>query len=174
MIPLVAKVFPEGKQSDALRLSVHLDNCRIHYSNASEQFLDENSFGTVPHPSHSPDLAPSTFRLFGHIKTSLADRTFNDLGELLETITEFVNEIQPSELQFVFHHWIERVKLALANNGDEYHEYNTSDLRGQVHFGGPRPLLMSHPRPHAALAQVNGSALPKTSLRRRRPSLRHL
>jgi hypothetical protein len=34
--------------------------------------------------------------------TSLAGRVFNDVNELLETVVEFLNGVQPSELQLVF------------------------------------------------------------------------
>jgi hypothetical protein len=90
--------------------------------------MPQNSFLTemlsllfvIPHTIvtwHRP-----TSRILGHIKASLADRVFNDADELLEAIIEFFNEIQSSELQLVFHHWIERVKWVLANNEDYYHE----------------------------------------------------
>jgi hypothetical protein len=36
MDPLLAKVFPEGRKGHARRLSVHLDNCRVHSSNGSQ------------------------------------------------------------------------------------------------------------------------------------------
>jgi hypothetical protein len=39
------------------------------------------------------------FWLFDHIKTSFAGRVFNDSDELLEAVIEFLNEIQPFELQ---------------------------------------------------------------------------
>jgi hypothetical protein len=80
--------------------------------------FDGNSLVTIPYPPYSPNLAPSDFWLFGHIKTSLVGRVFNDADELLEAVIEFVNEIQPSESQLVSHQWIERVKWVLANNRD--------------------------------------------------------
>jgi hypothetical protein len=52
----------------------------------------------------------SDFWLFDSIRTSFAARVFNDADELLGTVIEFLNEIRPSELQLIFHHWIERVK----------------------------------------------------------------
>jgi hypothetical protein len=67
-------------------------------------FFDENSVVIIPHPSYSPDLAPSDFCVCGHIKTSFTGRVFNDVDELLEAVIEFVNEIQLSELQLVFVH----------------------------------------------------------------------
>jgi hypothetical protein len=90
-----------------------------------KQFFDENSLVTVPHPPHSPDLAPSDFWIFRHILTSLARRVFYGIGKFLGPVADFLNEIQLSELQHVFHHGTERVKWVLSNNGDYYHEYTT-------------------------------------------------
>jgi histone-lysine N-methyltransferase SETMAR len=99
-----------------------LDNCRIHFSKVTEQFVGQNHISRVPQPAYSPDLAPSDFWLFGHLKTSLAGRMFDEPGELLDGIRSFLEEVRPSELQIVFSHWIERVRWVLANNGDYYHE----------------------------------------------------
>jgi hypothetical protein len=76
----------------------------------------------VPHPLSDPDLTPSDFWLFGHVKTSLVGQTFDVPEQLPEPITEFLNEIQPPEVVEVFSHWIERVRQVLENNGDYYHE----------------------------------------------------
>jgi hypothetical protein len=102
MDPLRIKVFPKGRKSHALRLSVHLDNCRVPSSKASEQFLDDNSLVIVLHPPSSSDLTPSDFWLFGQIWASLTGPIFNDIDELPELVSKFLNEIQPTELQLVF------------------------------------------------------------------------
>jgi hypothetical protein len=57
-------------------------------------------------------LVSSDIWLFGHIKTSIAGRVFNGPDELFEAVIELLTEIQPAELQLVFHYWIERVKWA--------------------------------------------------------------
>jgi hypothetical protein len=107
--PLLAKVFPKGRNSYPLRLSTTWTIVGF-ILRMRENGFDENSLVTAPHSPYSSDFAPSDFWLFGHIKTSLAGRVFNDVDELLDAVIELSNEIQPSELQFVFHHWIERVK----------------------------------------------------------------
>jgi histone-lysine N-methyltransferase SETMAR len=81
-----------------------LDNCPVHFSNATEQFITENHIEHVPHRPYSPDLAPSDFWLFGHVKTSLIGQTFDEAEQLLEAITEFLNEIQRPEVVAVFSH----------------------------------------------------------------------
>jgi histone-lysine N-methyltransferase SETMAR len=99
-----------------------LDNCRVYFSKATQQFVTENHIGLVPHPPYSPDLAPSDFWLFGHVKTSLVGQTFDEPEQLLEVITEFLNEIQPPEAVAVFSHWVESVRWVLGNSGDDHHE----------------------------------------------------
>jgi transposase len=99
-----------------------LDTCQVHFSKASEHFITENHIGRMPHPPYSPDLTPSDFWLFGHVKTSLVGQTFDESEQLLEAIAEFLNEIRPPEVIVVFSHWVERVRWVLENNGDYYHE----------------------------------------------------
>jgi hypothetical protein len=99
-----------------------LENRRVHFSKATEQFIPESHIGRVPHPPYSLDLAPSDFWLFGHVKTSLVSQTFDKPEQLLKAITKFLNEIQPPEVVAVFSHWVQRVRCVLENNGDYYHE----------------------------------------------------
>jgi histone-lysine N-methyltransferase SETMAR len=122
LAPMVVKVFPRERIPQTCRLQLHLDDCRVHFSKLTEQFFTENHIRRVPHPRYSPDLAPSDFWLFGHRKTSLVGRAFNEPEQLLEAITEFLNEIHPPEVVAVFRHWVERVRWVLENNGDYYHE----------------------------------------------------
>jgi transposase len=99
-----------------------LDNCRIHFPKATEQFIIENHIARVPHPPYSADLAPLDFWPFRHVKNSLVGRTFDEPEQLLEPITKFLTEIQPAEVLAVLSHWVERVWWVLENNGDCYHE----------------------------------------------------
>jgi hypothetical protein len=59
--------------------------------------FNEDSLTVVPHPPYGPDVALSDFWLFGQIKTSLADRVLNDMDDILESVIEFSNKIQPSK-----------------------------------------------------------------------------
>jgi histone-lysine N-methyltransferase SETMAR len=102
LAPMVAKVFPRGRIPHARRLQFHLDNYRVHFSKASEQFITEGYIGRVPHPPYSPHLAPSDFWLFGHVKTSLIGQAFDEPEQLLEALTEFLSDIQPPEVIAVF------------------------------------------------------------------------
>jgi transposase len=57
LAPMVAKIFHRGRIPHTRRPQLHLDNCRVHFSKATEQFITENHIGRVPHPPYSPDLA---------------------------------------------------------------------------------------------------------------------
>jgi hypothetical protein len=58
---LLFAVFPDGRKPHSRSLSLHLGNCCVHRSKASENFFAENSIIRVPHPPYSPDLAPPDF-----------------------------------------------------------------------------------------------------------------
>jgi hypothetical protein len=49
-------------------------------------FLSRNGLRILPHPPDSPDLAPSDFFLFGHVKQSVAGMTFASRDEVFEAI----------------------------------------------------------------------------------------
>jgi hypothetical protein len=86
----------------------------------TEHFFIKNQLLHVPHQSYSPDLAPSDFWLFEHIKTGLAGRSFTEPEELLEGVWEFLEGIRAAELTAVFEGWIDRVKWVIAHNGRSY------------------------------------------------------
>jgi histone-lysine N-methyltransferase SETMAR len=90
MIPLTQKIFPGGIRADVRRLTVRLDNCRVHFSKVAERFFTENGLLRVPYPPYSPDIAPSDFRLFGRMKKALAGSRFTEPEELLEGMNDFL------------------------------------------------------------------------------------
>lgn len=58
------------------------DNAPAHASQLAQQALRECSFMQLPHPPYSPDLAPSDFYLFRHLKKFLRGKQFRDNEEL--------------------------------------------------------------------------------------------
>ncbi|GFO10599.1 histone-lysine N-methyltransferase SETMAR [Plakobranchus ocellatus] len=55
------------KRPRLLRRGVVLqhDNATPHSANLTQQWLQRYGWEILPHPAHSPDLAPSDFHLFG-------------------------------------------------------------------------------------------------------------
>jgi transposase len=76
--PMIAKVLPQGRIPPTHRLQLFLDSCRVHFSEAAEQFTTENPIGRVHQPPYSPDLASLDFWLFAYVKTSLVRQTFDE------------------------------------------------------------------------------------------------
>jgi hypothetical protein len=104
MTPLIVTIFPQGRIPHARRLHLHLNNFRVHFSKITEQLITQNQLLRVSHPSDSLDIAPLDFWIFGHVKNSLAGRTFDEPEQFLEAITELLDAIQPSEFEVVFSH----------------------------------------------------------------------
>jgi transposase len=107
-------------QVDGRRLVIHADNARLHTAHKCRDFCKENWLRFAIHSSYSPDLAPSDFFLFQHIKHCLQGITFPSREELLAVIHEIVGAIPRSTLEDVFRHWVERLKWVSQNNGDCY------------------------------------------------------
>ncbi|GFO43051.1 histone-lysine N-methyltransferase SETMAR [Plakobranchus ocellatus] len=61
------------KRPGLLRRGVVLqhDNATPHSANLTQQWLQRYGWEILPHPAHSPDLAPSDFHLFGPLKRHL-------------------------------------------------------------------------------------------------------
>jgi histone-lysine N-methyltransferase SETMAR len=56
---------------DRRKFVVHADNARPHVAKRVKQYLEDNNLKSALHPPYSPDLAPSGFFLFGHVKRLL-------------------------------------------------------------------------------------------------------
>jgi histone-lysine N-methyltransferase SETMAR len=68
------------------RLLVHADNAHLHAAKLSTQYFNKNPMKSTPHPSYSPDLAPSDFYVFGYVKRYLAGLSFKDADQLLAAV----------------------------------------------------------------------------------------
>jgi hypothetical protein len=65
---------------DFRKLIVHADNSRLHKAAVSQQFMARDAMAIATHPLYSPDLAPSDFSRFGHVKDLLRAESF-EAGE---------------------------------------------------------------------------------------------
>jgi histone-lysine N-methyltransferase SETMAR len=58
------------------------DNARPHTNLRTREAIAKMGWTVLPHPAHSPDLAPSNYHLFGPVKNVLCKRHFADDNEL--------------------------------------------------------------------------------------------
>jgi transposase len=107
-------------ESEERHLVIHADNARPHTAEKCRIFCEENGLRLVTHPPYSPDLAPSDFFLFGHVKNRLQGRVFESQDDLVAAITEELQNIELETLHRVFEHWMERLVWVCQNNGNYY------------------------------------------------------
>jgi hypothetical protein len=68
LIPLEEAIFFHGRVRYERGHVIHLDNCPIHTSRASTDWLEEHDIVCMQQLSYSPDLAPRDFCLFATVK----------------------------------------------------------------------------------------------------------
>jgi hypothetical protein len=84
MMHFVQMVFPSGGTWDIRWFNVQLDNCRVHFSKATERFFAENQPLHVPRQPYIPDSAPWDVWQFGYLKIRLTGRSCAEPEELSE------------------------------------------------------------------------------------------
>ena len=89
-----------GKKSRGILL--HQDNVRPHTVRRTKEKIDQLHWELLPHPPYSPDLAPSDYALFPHMKKFLRGRRFTSREEL-ENEARSVLESIPSSMVSAIH-----------------------------------------------------------------------
>jgi hypothetical protein len=56
--------------------------------------MEQSGMKRAPHPPYPPDLAPSDFYLFGHVKGCVAGNAFEDADELFGAIQRILGDIK--------------------------------------------------------------------------------
>ncbi|GFN96582.1 histone-lysine N-methyltransferase SETMAR [Plakobranchus ocellatus] len=64
-----------------------------HTAQRTKEWLEHYRWGIIPHPAHSPDLAPSDFHLFGPLKGHLGGKKFEDEDELIGEIRDWFSKL---------------------------------------------------------------------------------
>ncbi|GFN88988.1 histone-lysine N-methyltransferase SETMAR [Plakobranchus ocellatus] len=77
-----------AKRPGLLRRGVVLqhDNATPHSANLTQQWLQRYGWEILPHPAHSPDLAPSDFHLFRPLKRHLGGMAFETEDDLISKL----------------------------------------------------------------------------------------
>jgi histone-lysine N-methyltransferase SETMAR len=115
ILPEICTLREPGTQR---KVVVHADNAKPHVAKRVKQFMDDNGLRTASHPLYSPDLAPSDFFLFGHVKTALRGTVFENAEELLEAVTTILRGIPTETLLATFHQWMDRLQTFIDIGGD--------------------------------------------------------
>jgi histone-lysine N-methyltransferase SETMAR len=109
-VNIFTELLPFRPQIDGRRLVIHADNAKSHTTRKCRAFCQENRLRLAVHPPYSPDLAPSDFFLFGHIKHYLQGIAFPLHEESLAAIHEILGAIARPTLEDGFRHCVERLE----------------------------------------------------------------
>jgi hypothetical protein len=80
---------------------LHHDNAPSHTSVLTQQFLAKQKKAAIPHPPHSPDLAPCDFFLLPKMKLKLKGRRF-DTNEIQAESPRVLDTLTEKDLQEAF------------------------------------------------------------------------
>jgi len=89
------------------------DNARPHTAIAAIGALETLKFDVLSHPPYSPDLAPSDFHLFPHLKRDLKGTHFTSDDEVEQAVTSWIKQRTPETWKrcIVKHNFITEVYL---------------------------------------------------------------
>lgn len=113
----------QNKRRGMLRdgiLLIH-DNARPHTAHDTQQCLMELRWEVFDHPPYSPDLAPSDFHLFKHLKSFLAGKQFRDDDEIRSVVIQWLQSQAASFFDKGIQTLVPRYDKCL-NNGGTYVE----------------------------------------------------
>jgi hypothetical protein len=84
------------------RLIIDSGNARLHTTGSTLRGIEACGMVRAPHPSYSPDLAPSDCFRFGYRKSMLQGRYFETGDDVFATIMELAGAIDKTTLERVF------------------------------------------------------------------------
>ena len=80
MVRKWVRMFNEGREN------VLHDNTRPHYAAQTQNLITSFRWEQMDHPPYSPDLAPSDFHIFLHLKKFLGSKRFDDDDDLKDAV----------------------------------------------------------------------------------------
>jgi hypothetical protein len=118
LIPLEQTIFPRGRAPHEKRVVVHLDNCPVHTSRGSTDWLEKHGIHHMSDRPYSLDLASSDCYLFPTVKEKLERIQLADEDQFFGYLQEVLKGIDRQELNTVFQAWVRRIQEISEGNGD--------------------------------------------------------
>jgi histone-lysine N-methyltransferase SETMAR len=86
---------------------IHLGNSPINKSESVIAKISSMPVQLAPHPPYSPDLAPSDFFRFGHLKSQMIERESDSPEDLTRWIRAAFLRMSRDTIKRVFDQWID-------------------------------------------------------------------
>jgi len=115
---LVLEARKKRRKSRLCDLYYLADNAPVHTSQHSKAVFDTIGMRMLQHPPYSPDLAPSDFYLFRHLKKHLRGERFNNKDDLKAAVTNFLNEKPTDFFQKAFSELVVRWRKCVNAEGN--------------------------------------------------------
>ncbi|GFO43661.1 histone-lysine N-methyltransferase SETMAR [Plakobranchus ocellatus] len=108
------------KRPGLLRRGVVLqhDNATPHSANLTQQWLQRYGWEILPHPAHSPDLAPSNFHLFGPLKRHLGGMAFETEDDLISELRNWFDNLDVDFFRVGINWLLSRWQKCIDLHGD--------------------------------------------------------
>ncbi|GFO38610.1 transposase [Plakobranchus ocellatus] len=108
------------KRPGLLRRGVVLqhDNATPHSANLTQQWLQRYGWEILPHPAHSPDLAPSDFHLFGPLKRHLGGMAFETEDDLISKLRNWFDNLDVDFFRVGINSLLSRWQKCIDLHGD--------------------------------------------------------
>ena len=74
------------------------------------------------HPPYSPNLVPSDFFLFPHMKKVLKGKYFVDVEEVKQRMAEALKSIKINKLKHCFEQWKKCLSRCIVSNGEYFED----------------------------------------------------
>ncbi|GFN96082.1 transposase [Plakobranchus ocellatus] len=91
---------------------------RIHSANLTQQWLQRYGWEILPHPAHSPDLAPSDFHLFGPLKRHLGGMAFETEDDLISELRNWFDNLDVDFFRVGINSLLSRWQKCIDLHGD--------------------------------------------------------
>jgi hypothetical protein len=85
-IPLEQAIFPWGRAPHQKQFVIYVDNCSVHTSRASRDWLEEYDMLRMPKPLYLINLASSNFYLFPTVRKKLERTRVVDKDQVFESV----------------------------------------------------------------------------------------
>jgi len=89
-----------------------------HTSLRTQEAIAKFGWTVLPHPSYSPDLAPSDFHLFGRLKDALRGTRFEDDESVIRAVRTWLHEQETSWYREGMHAQVSCWRKAVDVDGD--------------------------------------------------------
>ncbi len=97
---------------------LHMDNASSHTSRLTRLYMLLTGMRAMPHPPNSPDLAPSNYWLYPHIKKGIRGKWFGSLDELEDAVDAQISSIGSHEYSdCILHQWPMRWSRCVFRHG---------------------------------------------------------